>query len=382
MHRKRIALLGATGSIGKQTLDIVRSNPELFEVTVLAAGSNWQALAEAALEFRPHRVVIADDEAYKPLREHLEGSGIVVSSGEEEIAEAARGENVDIVVAAIVGVAGLRSTIAALSEAKTVALANKESLVVAGELVSKLLKLYGGQIIPVDSEHSAIYQCLVGETSAPEKILLTASGGPFRGFSKEQLKQVRLDEALKHPNWSMGPKVTIDSASMMNKGLEMIEAHWLFGIPSSQIEVLIHPQSIVHSLVQFVDGSVKAQLGLPDMRLPIGYAIGLRERLPNDYARLDLTQKPLDFYKPDLETFPNLRLAYEAIQSSDKSKTTILNAANEVAVSKLLAGQISFHQLSWFVEEALQKLSFPSPESLEDYLAIDRATRQWVSKLI
>lgn len=345
---RRISVLGSTGSIGTQTLDIVRLYPDRFRVVALTACRNWELLARQAFEFKPEVVSIADEAYYAPLAEALHGSGVRVLAGTLGVEEAAASPGADFVVGALVGYSGLRPTLAALHAGKTVALANKETLVAGGQLVEPLMMRDGRRmILPIDSEHSAIFQCLLGEEkSSVAKIILTASGGPFRTFSKEQLQKVTVAQALAHPNWKMGPKVTVDSATMMNKGFEMIEARWLFGINPSDIEVVVHPESIVHSMVRFTDGSVKAQLGLPDMHIPISVALGFPHRIHLDNPTLDLTQTSrLTFEKPNLLNFPLLGLAYAASEAGGLVPT-VMNAANELAVKAFLDRKIGFADIS------------------------------------
>lgn len=362
---RNICILGSTGSIGTQTLDIIRQNPKQFKAFAITAGRNYKLLIEQALEFRPRYAVIAEEAYYCDVNEALQGTGIEVLAGEYALEEVVEAPEIDVVITAMVGYAGLRPTMAAIEARKTIGLANKETLVVAGALIMPLAKRYGARIIPVDSEHSAIYQCLIGEEKNPfEKIILTASGGPFRHLSKEDLHNVSVAQALKHPNWSMGAKVTIDSASLMNKGFEMMEAKWLFDCDPKDIEVLVHPQSIIHSMVQFRDGSIKAQLGQPDMRLPIGYAMGLTERVANDYPRYNFLSQGFTFEQPDTERFPNLRLAYEAIAKGGNAPC-ILNAANEVAVNAFLKEQISFVGMTDLLQYSIEHCTFSSELSLE-----------------
>lgn len=360
---KKIALLGSTGSIGTQTLDVISRFPGEFRVEVLTARSNIRLLAQQAEKFLPDSVVIGDPIHYQQLKEALKDLPVKVYSGDEAIEQVVRGSNIDLVVAAMVGYSGLKPTISAIKAGKKIALANKETLVVAGEIIKKLIRESGSKIIPVDSEHSAIFQCLAGESGNPvEKITLTASGGPFLNFTKEMLKDVKPHEALKHPNWEMGNKVTIDSASLMNKGLEVIEARWLFDLLPEQIKVIIHTQSIVHSLVHFADGSVKAQLGVPDMRVPILYALSYPDRLASDLPKLDLSKCPtLSFAEPDPLRFRNLSLAYEALRQGG-NMPCIMNASNEVAVSAFLSGKIGFLQMSDVVEFTMENTEyFASP---------------------
>jgi 1-deoxy-D-xylulose-5-phosphate reductoisomerase len=360
---KRIALLGSTGSIGTQTLDVISRFPGEFKVEVLTAGNNIRLLAQQAAKFLPDSVVIGNSIHYHQLKEAVKDIPVKVFAGDDAIEQVVRGSNIDMVVAAMVGYSGLKPTISAIRAGKKIALANKETLVVAGEIIKKLVKESGSKIIPVDSEHSAIFQCLAGESGNPiEKITLTASGGPFLNFTEEMLKNVKPHEALKHPNWEMGNKVTVDSASLMNKGLEVIEAKWLFDLAPEQIKVIIHPQSIVHSLVHFADGSVKAQLGVPDMRVPILYALSYPDRYSSDLPKLNLSLYPaLNFAEPDPLRFRNLALAYHALKQGG-NMPCIMNAANEVAVSAFLSGKIGFLQMSDVVEYTMEKTEyFASP---------------------
>lgn len=373
--QRNICILGSTGSIGTQALDIIRQNPTTFRAYAITAGRNYRLLIEQALEFRPRYAVIAEESFYCDVREALSGTGVEVLAGEYALEEVVYAPEIDLVLTAMVGYAGLRPTIAAIEARKTIALANKETLVVAGELIMPMAKRYGVDIIPVDSEHSALYQCLVGERDF-ERLILTASGGPFRGFTTEQLEHVTVEQALKHPNWSMGAKVTIDSATLMNKGFEMIEARWLFDCPTDRIDVLVHPQSIIHSMVQFSDGVVKAQLGQADMRLPIGYAMGLAERVANDYPRYDFLTQGFTFERPNTELFPNLNLAYQAIGTGGLAPA-VLNAANEVAVARFLSGSLRFVDMPKLVETALDRLDLSAPCSLDSIEAIDAETRRW-----
>ena len=374
---KQIAILGSTGSIGTQTLDVVRQHPEAFSVYALTAHRSVDMLIQQALEFNPAVVCIADEAYYPRLREALSDLPIQVMAGEKAIAEMVTMPEIDVVVAAMVGYAGLRPTIEAIRAKKTIALANKETLVVAGEIICRLAQRHKVNILPVDSEHSAIFQCLVGENpQSIEKLLLTASGGPFRTFSYEQMQHVTAAQALQHPNWEMGAKITIDSASMMNKGFEVIEARWLFDIPVEKIQVVVHPQSVIHSAVQFVDGSVKAQLGTPDMRIPIQYALTYPERWHSDVPRLDLfATKQLTFEEPDLQRFPNLRLAYEAIDKGG-NMPCILNAANEVVNLAFREGRCGFLQMSEVIAETMAKTTFITEPTYEDYVQTDRLARQ------
>ena len=374
---KQIAILGSTGSIGTQTLDVVRQHPEAFSVYALTAHRSVDMLIQQALEFNPAVVCIADEAYYPRLREALSDLPIQVMAGEKAIAEMVTMPEIDVVVAAMVGYAGLRPTIEAIRAKKTIALANKETLVVAGEIICRLAQRHKVNILPVDSEHSAIFQCLVGESrDSIEKLLLTASGGPFRTYTYEQMQHVTAAQALQHPNWEMGAKITIDSASMMNKGFEVIEARWLFDIPVEKIQVLVHPQSVVHSAVQFVDGSVKAQLGTPDMRIPIQYALTYPERWYSDVPRLDLfATKQLTFEEPDLQRFPNLRLAYEAMAKGG-NMPCILNAANEVVNLAFREGRCGFLQMSEVIAETMAKTNFITEPTYEDYVQTDRLARQ------
>lgn len=372
IRRKEIAILGSTGSIGTQTLDIIAEYPERFSALVLTAHSRWQLLAEQARRFLPRRVVIADVQYLEPLRRALSDLPVEVFGGQTAVAEAASMEGSDMVVTAMVGYSGLIPTIAAIKARKTIALANKETLVVAGQLITSLAKEHGVSIIPVDSEHSAIFQCLVGEgTRHARKIILTASGGPFRETPRLELADKTAADALKHPNWNMGAKVTVDSASMMNKGFEMIEARWLFDCPPEKIEVVVHPQSIVHSMVEFEDGSIKAQLGVPDMHLPIRYALGYPERLNTHQPPLDLSQySRLTFERPDLEKFPLLGYAFESIARGG-TMPCILNAANEVAVAGFLKGEIKFGDIPVIVRGTLDSLEVTDDVDLDTLIAVN-----------
>ncbi|MDE5774304.1 MAG: 1-deoxy-D-xylulose-5-phosphate reductoisomerase [Muribaculaceae bacterium] len=363
---KNIAIMGSTGSIGTQTLEVIDQHPDLFKVDVLTAGSNWKLLAEQALRYHPGKVVIADDNCFKPLSDALCNTGIEVESGRDAIEYSGCGDSVDVVVGAMVGYAGLIPTLNAIQHKKCIALANKETLVVAGEIVMAEAKRQGVEIRPVDSEHSAIFQCIQGESGNKiQRIFLTASGGPFRKYSVDDMKKVTVAQALAHPNWSMGSKVTIDSASMMNKGFEMIEAKWLFNCPPSQIEVVVHPQSIVHSMVEFEDGAVKAQLGLPDMRLPIQYALGYPHRYNLESPRIQVSDfANLTFESPDFCKFPLLRLAYEVIEKGGNSPC-ILNAANEIAVKAFLSGQLPFYRMSDVAIYTLEHVEYIENPTLE-----------------
>lgn len=371
---KRIAILGSTGSIGTQALNVIRRHRDRFAVEVLCAGSNADLLIQQALEFDPNAVAIADEGKYAQVSEALQPRGIKVYAGEGAIADLMEMETVDLVLAAIVGFAGLRPTLRAIEHGKPIALANKETMVVAGSIVTAAALQYRVPILPVDSEHSAIFQCLIGE-GAIDKILLTASGGPFRGRTREQLEGVTLEQTLKHPNWKMGRKVTIDSASLMNKGLEVIEAKWLFGVDAEDIEVVVHPQSVVHSMVQFCDGSIKAQLGIPSMETPIQFAFSYPERIESHLPRLDFAQYPnLTFEKPDRKTFRCLDLAYQAIGRGG-NMPCVMNAANEVAVQQFIDGKIRFLDIADRVEEAMQRAPFIANPTLDDLFQTDKNIR-------
>lgn len=380
---KQIAILGSTGSIGTQTLDVVRQHPNEFSVYALSAHRSVDLLIQQALEFNPAVVCIADESCYARLRDALSDLPIKVMAGMDAIAQMVTMPDIDVVVAAMVGYAGLRPTMEAIRAKKTIALANKETLVVAGEIICRLAQHYKVPILPVDSEHSAIFQSLVGESrDSIEKLLLTASGGPFRTFTYEQMQHVTAAQALQHPNWEMGAKITIDSASMMNKGFEVIEARWLFDIPVDKIQVLVHPQSVVHSAVQFVDGSVKAQLGTPDMRMPIQYALTYPERWQSDVARLDLfATKQLTFEEPDMQRFPNLRLAYEAIEKGG-NMPCILNAANEVVNLAFREGKCGFLQMSEVIAETMVKTAFILDPTYEDYVLTDAEARRIAKEIL
>lgn len=375
--------MGSTGSIGTQTLDVISEYPDRLYPSLLTANRNVDLLIEQALKFKPRRVVIAQSDCYTKLRDALAGELIEVMCGQQAIADAAAADDVDIVVTAMVGYSGLAPTISAIKAGKTIALANKETLVVAGELITRLVKQYGSRLVPVDSEHSAIFQCLVGEDpELVDKLILTASGGPFRTRPKEELYGVTRADALNHPNWSMGAKVTIDSASMMNKGFEMIEARWLFGIPSERIEIVVHPQSIVHSMVAYSDGSVKAQLGLPDMRLPIRYALNYPERLPSACRKMSVADYAnLTFEAPDREKFPLLDMAFDAIHRGGNVPCA-LNAANEIAVAAFLADRIGFMQMPEVVAEAVARNRFIASPTYDDYVATNAEIRKIAEELI
>lgn len=374
--KKRIAILGSTGSIGRQTLEVIDQHSNEFEVEVLTAQQNADLLIEQAIKFQPNAVVIVDENLYPKVKAALASEPIKVFAGEKAMETVVELDSIDIVLTAVVGYSGLKPTIRAIESGKTIALANKETLVVAGDLITRIAREKGVNILPVDSEHSAIFQCLVGEFhNKIEKIILTASGGPFRGKKRADLATVTRAQALKHPNWTMGAKVTIDSASLMNKGLEVIEAKWLFGLRPDQIEVVVHPQSIVHSLVQFEDSSIKAQLGLPDMRLPIQFALTYPDRLNSNFPRFDFSRYPsLTFEPPDTETFRNLALAFGALGRGG-NQPCVLNAANEVAVDAFLQDKIGFLEMSELVEHCLVKSDFVKQPVLDDYIETDKVTR-------
>lgn len=380
---KRVAILGSTGSIGTQTLDVIRQHPEMFTVEVLTAQNNCDLLIAQALEFVPNAVVIGNEAHYTQVKEALAAADIKVYTGQKAIAQVVEMETIDVVLTALVGYAGLIPTVHAIRAGKQIALANKETLVVAGELITALAKQHAVNIYPVDSEHSAIFQCLVGEFHNPiEKIILTASGGPFRGKDRAFLASVTREQALKHPNWDMGAKITIDSASLMNKGLEVIEAKWLFGLKTEQIDVVVHPQSIVHSLVQFEDGSLKAQLGLPDMRIPIQFALSYPDRLKSNFERFNFANYPqLTFEQPDKETFRNLQLAFDALAAGGNAPC-VLNAANEVVVEAFLNRQLGFLEMSDLIEETLSQSEFLAHPQLEDYIETDRKARELTNNLL
>lgn len=383
MKQKRIAIFGSTGSIGTQALDVIAANRELFSAEVLTAQTNDTLLIKQALEFSPNIVVIGDEKKYSIVKEALAGTDIKVFAGEKALEEVAALDCYDMMLAGIVGYAGLRPTLKAVNMGKAVALANKETLVVAGDIVMQQALKNGAAILPVDSEHSAIFQCLVGEQNNKiSKIVLTASGGPFLGKKPNFLVNVKRDHALQHPNWTMGAKITIDSATLMNKGLEMIEAKWLFNLAPEQIQVVIHQQSIIHSMVQFEDGSLKAQMGLPDMKLPIQYAMAFPQRIPNDFPRYDF-KKPqtLSFEEPDIKTFRNLALATEALRQAG-NMPCILNAANEIAVYAFLRNRIGFLDMTEVVEQTMQKISYIEKPSLEEYFETDGEARNFAASLI
>ncbi len=379
--KKQIAILGSTGSIGTQALQVIAEHPELYEAYVLTANNQVELLAEQARKFMPAAVVIANENKYLQLKELLADLPIQVYAGADALCEVVEAKPIDVVLASMVGYAGLRPTINAIKAGKAIALANKETLVVAGELINELASQYHTPILPVDSEHSAIFQCL--ENNNPlEKVILTASGGPFRTFTMEQLHHVTKAQALKHPNWDMGAKITIDSATMMNKGFEVIEAKWLFGVRPDQIEVVVHPQSVIHSMVQYEDGAVKAQLGMPDMRLPIQYAFSYPQRIKSSFDRLDFSLlKELTFEQPDTTRFRCLALAYDALNQGG-NMACILNAANEVVVSAFLKERISFLRMSEVIEETMAKVPFIQVPTYEDYVATDAEARRVAELLI
>ena len=380
---KRIALLGSTGSIGRQTLEIIEQNPGLFSVEVLTANNNAELLIEQAVEFSPNVVIISNEEKYPAVRDALSKYPIKVYSGCDAIAQVVEMGSIDTVVTAMVGYSGLLPTIRAVTAGKQVALANKETLVVAGDLITRLALENRSEILPIDSEHSAIFQCLVGEAEeSVEKIILTCSGGPFHGKTREQLEKVTLKEALKHPNWDMGAKITIDSATLMNKGFEIIEAKWLFGLKAEQIEVVVHPQSVVHSMVQFWDGSIKAQLGLPDMRIPIQFALGYPTRIPNSLPRFNFTDCcTFTFTTPDTKNFRNLALSYEALYKGG-NLACILNAANEVSVKAFLNERISFMNIPCINEQVMERIPFIKQPGLIDYMETDKIARIYAEEII
>lgn len=376
MEKRRIAILGSTGSIGTQALDVIREQHAFFTVEILTAHSNATLLIQQAKEFKPNAVVIGDESKFQEVKDALWNDDIKVFAGREALCQIVESTEVDIVLTAMVGAAGLEPTVRAIRSGKMIALANKETLVVAGEMVTKLAREHAVNIYPVDSEHSAIFQCLVGEWDNPiEKIILTASGGPFRGWSREALSAVTKAQALKHPNWSMGAKITIDSSTLMNKGLEVIEAKWLFHLQPEQVEVIVHSQSIIHSMVQFQDGSIKAQMGLPDMKLPIQYALGYPKRLSAAFPRFDFTQYPaLTFEAPDKETFRCLQLAYDAMRIGGTAPC-VMNAANEIAVQAFLEDRIGFLEIPTLIEGMMESMEIIQQPTLEDFIEIDRATR-------
>ncbi|KIA93410.1 1-deoxy-D-xylulose 5-phosphate reductoisomerase [Pedobacter kyungheensis] len=380
---KRITILGSTGSVGTQALEVVRDHPAAFKVNVLSALKNAELLIQQALEFKPAVVVICDESKYSEVKNALSAVNIKVLAGEAALAEVAAYDDSDIVLTALMGSVGLKPTIAAIKAGKNIALANKETLVVAGELITQLASEHQVKILPVDSEHSAIFQCLVGEEHNPiEKIYLTASGGPFLGKTKDFLSAVKKEQALKHPNWVMGAKITIDSASLMNKGLEVIEAKWLFNLEADQVDVIVHPQSIIHSLVQFTDGSMKAQMGVPDMKLPIQYAINYPDRLKNNFKRFNFLDYPnFSFQQADMETFRNLGLAYQSLRKGG-NMPCILNAANEIVVAAFLEDKIGFLEMSDVIEQCMEEIGFIEKPQLSDYLETDKHSRILAGELV
>lgn len=381
MEKKKIAILGSTGSIGTQALQVIDEHSDLYEAYVITANNSVIKLIEQARKYVPEAVVIANEQHYAEVRDALADLPIKVYAGEDALCEVVQDDNVDIVLASMVGFAGLRPTISAIKAGKMIALANKETLVVAGELINSLASEYKVPIIPVDSEHSAIFQCLEPGNRI-EKILLTASGGPFRKYSKEELKTVTKAQALAHPTWNMGDKITIDSATLMNKGFEVIEAKWLFGLKPEQIEVVVHPQSVIHSMVQFEDGAVKAQLGVPDMRLPIQYAFSYPQRLKASFDRLDFFQmRELTFEKPDTDRFPCLRLAFESLRRGG-NMPCIVNAANEIVNRAFIEDRIPYEKISEVIESAMHHIAFSSDSSLDTYLQTDKETREYAKSLI
>ncbi len=380
---KRIAILGSTGSIGTQSLEVIEQNPDKFEVEVLTANNNVDLLIQQAKKFQPNAVVIANPEKYQLVSDALKSEPIKIYAGSDAINQVVQMDTVDLVLTAMVGYSGLIPTYHAVKAGKNIALANKETLVVAGELITKIAHEKKVEILPVDSEHSAIFQCLVGEFMNPiEKIYLTCSGGPFRGKTIDELLHVTVDNALAHPNWEMGAKITIDSATLMNKGFEMIEAHWLFGLPASKIEVIVHPESIIHSIVQFEDGSMKAQMGLPDMKLPIQYAIGFPERIKNNFPRFNFLDYPtLNFEPPNTKIFRNLALSFEALEMGG-NMPCVLNAANEVVVEAFLNKKIGFLQIPEIIEETMQKVALINKPGLDDLIQTNAETRRRTKLLI
>jgi 1-deoxy-D-xylulose-5-phosphate reductoisomerase len=383
MQKKSIAIFGSTGSIGTQALDVIRTHADILEVEILTAQTNYQLLIKQALEFLPNAVVIGDEKRFNDVKEALAKTDIKVFSGEKALEEVADFDTYDVMLAAIVGFAGLRPTLKAVKKGKVIALANKETLVVAGDIVMQEAMQYRSPIIPVDSEHSAIFQCLVGEVRNPiEKIILTASGGPFLGKKPNFLVNVKRDHALQHPNWNMGAKISIDSATLMNKGLEMIEAKWLFNLKPEQIEVVVHPQSIVHSMVQFEDGSMKAQMGLPDMKLPIQYALGFPERIKNEFPRFSFKKySSLTFEEPDYKTFRNLGLSIEALKMGG-NKPCVLNAANEIAVWAFLQNRIGFLDITAVVEKTMANIAFIEKPTLDEYFETDGEARNFAASVM
>lgn len=384
MRQKQLAVIGSTGSIGVQTLDIISEYPQLFRATVLVGGSNVDLLEKQAMTHRPEKVVIADERGYSRLRDSLTPLGITVETGSKAVAEAAISlPGIDTAVIATVGYSGLEPTLKAIEHNKDIALANKETLVVAGELVTSRLAKSKSALMPIDSEHSAIYQSLVGEShDSIRRLLITASGGPFRNMSIKEMEHVTVKDALAHPNWSMGAKITIDSATMLNKAFEIIEARWLFDVPADKISAVVHPQSIVHSMVEFVDGSIKAQLGLPDMHLPIRYALGFAHRLPTDRKGLSIADySPLEFFEPDFERFPLLKLAYYSLEKGG-NVACVVNAANEIAVAAFLKGQIPFLDIRRIIERSIEAMPFIASPTYDDYVATNAETRKYAASLI
>lgn len=383
MKKQSLAILGSTGSIGRQTLEVARANPELFEIYALTANNSVEMLVTQAKEFLPDCVVIANKNLYPTVVEALKDFPIKVYAGADAIAQVAAMDSVDTVVTAMVGYSGLQATIEAVKAGKKIALANKESLVVAGDLITKLVIKHKARIIPVDSEHGAIFQCIVGENEREiEKIILTASGGPFRTFSIDRLREVKAHDALQHPTWNMGAKITIDSASLMNKGFEVIEAKWLFGLSPEEIDVVVHPQSIIHSMVQFQDGSIKAQMGMPDMRIPIHYALHYPQRSSSSFERLDFTKCPnLSFEEPDTTRFKNLALAYQAMRRGGNIPC-VMNAANEIVVDAFLHDRVGFLQMSDIIEKVMGHSSFIENPTYEDYVLCDKETREYTKSII
>ena len=381
--KKRIAIFGSTGSIGTQALEVIRAHQDIFEVEILTAQGNDERLIAQALEFKPNAVVIGEQDKYEKVKQALAQTDTKVFCGEDALEEVADFDTYDVMLAAIVGFAGLKPTLKAVRKGKIIALANKETLVVAGDIVMQTALEFRSPIVPVDSEHSALFQCLLGEARNPiEKVILTASGGPFLGRKPNFLVNVKRDHALQHPNWNMGAKISVDSATLMNKGLEMIEAKWLFNLKPKQVEVVIHPQSIIHSMVQFEDGSIKAQMGLPDMKLPIQYALGFPERIKNDFPRLNFRKYPsLTFEEPDLKTFRNLGLAMDALHSGGNSPC-ILNAANEIAVWAFLKNRIGFLDITAVVEKTMAAIPFIEKPSLQDYFDSDGEARNFAASLL
>ena len=380
---RRIAVLGSTGSMGTQALEVIALHPDVLQLEIIAANSSADLLIEQAKKYHPNMVVVVQEEAYRKVKEALADEDVKVFCGEESLCDVCEMDCVDMVLSCIVGIAGLEPAFRTVSCGTPLAIANKETLVVAGELIMRTAKEHNTPVLPVDSEHSAIFQCLAGEQYNPvEKLIITASGGAFRGYTKEQLETVTLQNALKHPNWSMGPKVTIDSASLMNKGLEVIEAKWLFNMPLEKIDVVVHPQSVIHSMVQFEDGSVKAQLGVPDMRLPIQYALSYPLRLPLPYDRLDFTKySKLTFEKPDRKVFPCLNMAYKASVAGG-GMPCVMNAANEVAVKMFMQEKIKFTDIPRIIENALANAPAIHPHTIEDYITLDSETREKLTSAI